>query len=216
MRDLLSTASAGGDIQGSRPVSSSEWNIAKSNRTCHLCQVRFRPSESYFSLLVPGESTKLQRLDYCPACFETHHPAHAYSFWRTAVPVEGEEAPPKPVLDVESVLDFFRRLAGDTDGQKVAFRYVLALMLTRKRVFKLDGGTRAADGADVLVFAERKGGERHEVRQPDLDEREVAAVSEELGRLLGLNPPKPPAANPEQPAEEDAEVASEVASAPAD
>ncbi|MCZ7646335.1 MAG: hypothetical protein M5U26_13800 [Planctomycetota bacterium] len=188
----------------------SEWKIAKSSSGCRQCQHEFKPGEIYFSALAKADDQSLRRDDYCPACFQAQRPAEVFSFWKTSIPLEDEAAERRPVLDIESVLDFFRRLAGDSDVQKVAFRYVLALMLTRKRVLKLGGSGRDEEGRDVLVFVERKGGEKHDVRQPDLAEGELSAVSEELGRLLGLAPPKPAAPSGDEEAAEAVEAAAEV------
>lgn len=190
-------------LERSLKVVTTDWRIAKSNHVCRGCDARFKVGDSYFSVLF-DQGNDFQRNDFCADCFQAQRPAGVFSFWKTTVPEEEEETKPKPVLDVASVLDFFRRLAGDRDPQRVAFRYVLALMLTRKKVLKLKGGSRAQDGSDVLVFAEGRGGETHEVLQPALSEDEVAVVSAELGRLLGVAPaePKPAAAqDAEAPAE---------------
>lgn len=164
-----------------------EWNIAKSNQTCQLCEAKFGVGASYFSaIFVRAEG--FERRDFCLSCFQDRRPENVYSYWKTAVP-DAEEEDARPKVDLDSVLDFFRRLDGDADAKRIAFRYVLALMLTRKKVFKLDGSERREDGSEVLVFAARKGGEKHAVVQPDIDENEIGAVSEELGQLLGIAPP---------------------------
>ncbi|MCW8131634.1 MAG: hypothetical protein KIS92_14910 [Planctomycetota bacterium] len=181
-----------------------DWRIAKSNLQCKACETRFKVGDTYYSLL-RDQGNEFERNDFCPACFQEHAAAGVYSFWKTTVPEEEEEAKPKAVLDVASVLEFFRRLAAESDPQRVAFRYVLALMLTRKKVLRLKGGDRNAQGADVLLFSEGRGGETHEVVQPDLNESEVAVVSAELGRLLGVAPPAQ-AAGAEAPGEAQAEV----------
>jgi len=176
-----------------------EWNIAKSNQTCQLCEAKFGVGASYFSaIFVRAEG--FERRDFCLSCFQDRRPENVYSYWKTAVP-DAEEEDARPKVDLDSVLDFFRRLDGDADAKRIAFRYVLALMLTRKKVFKLDGSEKREDGSEVLVFAARKGGEKHAVVQPDIDENEIGAVSEELGQLLGIAPP------PEKKAPEDGDEA---------
>lgn len=173
-----------------------EWRIAKSDHTCTHCEAKFAEGQSYYSVLLE-QSDAFERKDYCETCFHGHRPADLFSFWKTSVPIEDEDGDKKPVLDVESVMDFFRRLSSDQQEQRVAFRFVLALMLTRKKVLKLEGSDKREDGSEVLVFKER-GGELHEVLQPDLDESEIGSVSEELGRLLGIAPPPAKASDEEE------------------
>jgi len=169
-------------------VDTTEWKIAKSNQACVLCGAKFGAAQAYFSALFE-QGSSFERRDYCATCFKEHRPADVYSFWRTAVPEEEEGKPRRPVLDAESVLEFFRRLGEERDPRRISFRFVLALMLARKKVLKLERNARAADGAEVLVFVERRSGERHEVPSLQMDETALAAASEELGRLLGLAPP---------------------------
>lgn len=176
-----------------------EWKFAKSNQTCQLCEAKFGIGASYFSAIFVC-SEGFERRDFCLSCFQDRQPENVYSYWKTAVP-DAEEEDARPKVDLDSVLDFFRRLDGDADAKRIAFRYVLALMLTRKKVFKLDGSEKREDGSEVLVFAARKGGEKHAVVQPDIDENEIGAVSEELGQLLGIAPP------PEKKAPEDGDEA---------
>ncbi len=157
-------------------MENTEWHISKSNQTCAACSERFQPEQPYYSALLEQEASFV-RHDYCLNCFQDRRPAHVYYYWKTAIP-EALAAKSKPVLDVASVLDFFRRLAGDRDPQRMAFRYVLALMLTRKKALKLGGGERGKNGMEYWVFVERRGGERHEVVQPSLSEGELASISQ--------------------------------------
>jgi len=170
-------------------LADTEWKIARSTHTCCLCQAKFAIKQPYYSFLV-NSNGPLERRDYCLTCFEQHRPEAFFSFWKTAVPEPQSGSKPKPVLDVESVLGFFRSLAGDGDPLRVRFRYVLALMLMRKKIFKLSGSERGEFG-ETLIFVERPSNEHHAVLQPTLEEAELESVSAELGRLLGITPAAP-------------------------
>jgi len=168
-------------------VAESEWKIAKPGQACTLCAGPFKPGRGYFSALFEKEKS-FERRDYCEDCFKSHRPENLFSYWLTRVQDEDADGPKRPVLDPESVLEFFRRLGNDNDPQRRAFRFVLALMLTRKKVLKLSGSARDASGEELLVFVERRGGERHEVPALQMDEEALKTAGEELGRLLGLAP----------------------------
>jgi hypothetical protein len=183
------------------------WKIAKPSACCCSCQARFQPGQVCYSVLYDRNAV-FERRDYCSTCFHAAPPADCFSFWRNTVPEEDFSARRKVRLDVEALLDLFKNLGGAPEPKRAAFRYVLALMLARKRVLKLEGSRRGREGGEMLLFSERQSESRHEVAQPALSETELAEVSDELGRLLGL-PSPPPSATPAP----DAAGASESAAA---
>lgn len=149
------------------------------------------------------ENAGFSRRDFCPDCFKTLPTETVFSFWKSfaADPEARKERTCAPRIAWEDVLEFFRRLAGETDPQRRAFRYALALMLSRRKILRLDGSRRKKNESggeeDLLLFIERApgrggwaAGERHEVVQPTLDESALGAISGELGRLLGFPEPK--------------------------
>jgi hypothetical protein len=192
-------------------VAESDWKITKAGETCCACQARFAPTQTYFSALFQN-ADGFSRKDYCAGCFQDRRPEGIFYFWKAALP-DPDAAPRarKPVVDVDYVIEFFRRL-GDTAGQassgtaaagsasadqRAAFRYILALMLARKKALVFQERRKNAGGAEVQIFRERRGGQTHEVVEPSLSPEEIASVSAELGRLLGLPSPAPqPASSP--------------------
>ena len=180
-----------------------EWKIGKPSSACVLCQTALvtviadsTPDKgaipSYFSALIQTPEG-LVRTDYCADCFRDKRPADVYYFWKAA-PSTGEAVSRRPApVDIDFVLDFFKRLEGEVAPQRVAFRYILALMLTRKKLLLSDGKTRDAQGTEVQLFREKRGGEQHRVYAPELNPEEIISVTEELGALLGLSKPAAPA-----------------------
>ena len=174
-----------------------EWNFAKAGSACCVCQTAFVPEQRYFSALIHAPAGTdgapgLLRQDYCSGCFETQRPQNIYYFWKAAQPGEdGNLKPQRPRIDVEYVFDFFKRLDGENAAQRIAFRYILALMLARKKMLVFEGKKKDAAGNEIHLFREKRGGQTHSVIEPVLSEDEIAGVSAELGVLLGLNPPAP-------------------------
>ena len=150
----------------------------------------------YFSALIQAPEG-LVRTDFCADCFRDRRPADVYYFWKTAVSTGGPVVKKQAPVDIDFVLDFFKRLEGEMAPQRVAFRYILALMLTRKKLLLADGKTRDAQGTEMQLYREKRGGQQHRVYAPELNPDEIIAVTEELGALLGLN--KPAAAAPATP-----------------
>jgi hypothetical protein len=174
-----------------------EWKIAKPGEGCAECKAPFKIEQAYYSALVQTPES-LQRLDYCADCFQQKRPENVYYFWKSVRPDPENDTRNKvrkPVLDIDFVTDFFKRLEDDNGPQKVAFRYILALMLARKKVLIAEGKSKDASGQDVHIFREKRGGQSHKVFEPSLSEEEIASVSTELGTLLGLTPPPAPVAS---------------------
>jgi hypothetical protein len=181
-------------------VADNEWKIAKPAGTCCQCSGALTVvGATYFSALLQSPEG-LQRRDYCADCFQKNRPADVYYFWKTTHRDEEDKSKRRqPVVDVDFVLDFFKRLEGEPGAgqpeipQRLAFRYILALMLTRKKILLLDGKKKDASGRDVLVYKEKRGDGVHDVVEPTLSADEISAVSSELGALLGLKAPDAPA-----------------------
>ncbi len=174
-------------------MAENEWKFAKPACSCCQCSGALGTA-GYFSALLQNPEG-LQRQDFCAACFQDKRPPEVFYFWKAA-PRQADESTrtQRPVVDVEYVLEFFKRLDGENTPQNIAFRYILALMLTRKKLLVFEGKKKAQNGQDVQIFREKRGGQSHQVAEPALSEEEIGAVSAELGVLLGLSPP--PAATP--------------------
>ena len=75
-------------------------------------------------------------------------------------------------------------LDGAADAAQVNFRYVLALLLMRRKRLRLDEEKADAVGS-IMVFSDAKTGSRSEVRDPRLNEAELRAAQDEVFRLMG-------------------------------
>ena len=65
------------------------------------------------------------------------------------------------------------RLAGETSQQKLAFRYILALMLARKKLLVLENKEKDSAGNDVLIYRDKREAATHPVVEPPLSEAEI-------------------------------------------
>jgi hypothetical protein len=129
---------------------------------------------------------ELIRQDYCTACWDRQEAEGAeqrerpIAFWRTArIP---KEAPKRGYakLDMDLVWQIFEGMAADTsDGVEAQLRYVLALMLLRRRRLEL-----VASAPGALELSEKKGERRFRVVDPVLSEERIAALTARLGELL--------------------------------
>jgi hypothetical protein len=154
------------------------WDIAKSTERCCACDCELAEGGEYVaSLIEAGDS--FARRDYCAACWGEGR--EVFSFWRTRVPRKEEKR--RRFVDDQMLMDLFSRLAGASEDLKRKFRFVLALILMRKRLVKFEE-TRHRDGAEYWVLSSRDAAEPIEVWDPKLTEPEIQLVSGELSAIL--------------------------------
>jgi hypothetical protein len=130
------------------------------------------------------EDGLLERVDYAlEAWSDDDRPAALFSMWRTKVPES--DGPRRAFVDDEALLDIFIRLEGDTKRERQSFRYVLSLVLLRKRLLRFEGRKQSPDG-EIWLLAPRgiADAPAMEVADPGLDDADIVAVHEQLGEIL--------------------------------
>ena len=84
------------------------------------------------------------------------------------------------------LMSFFERLAEETDQEKVNFRFVLTLILMRKRKLKYDG-CKIDDGNEVWTL-KVTGQDRYEtVINPHLSEDQIEGLTSQMGQILQMD-----------------------------
>src|SRR5437870_13303588 len=157
-----------------------EYQIEANTRRCVVSGRELKPGEKYYSVLT-DEGGKFQRRDYSCECWQGP-PAGAFSFWAGRIPAADDTRRPK--IDDDMLLDCFQRLEGDADAGRVNFRYVLALLLMRRKRFQFEEA-RLEGEQEYLVLRCAKTGHLYRVINPLLGEVEMAAVQEEVFKVLG-------------------------------
>ena len=156
-----------------------EWEINKPLGQCYGTGRKIEYGEEYFGALVEtGEG--LQRRDFCADYWEKEKP-NVFCYWKTRLPQPNQKK--QIFVDDEMLLAFFERLGIETEREKVNFRFVLALILMRKRRLKYDT-TRVEDGNEIWRL--RIVGEKQivEVINPHLDEEQIEQLSSQIGQIL--------------------------------
>ncbi len=157
-----------------------EWNIEKPLGQCCGTGQKIQPGQEYIAALVQTDQG-LQRRDYCIQFWDQHKPP-VYCYWKTRLPT-GE---PKKQLFIDDgmLMAFFERLAEETDPEKLNFRFVLALVLMRRRRLKYDS-TYTVGGQDIWRL--RITGTTDdfvEVVDPHLSEEQIEQLSSQITQIL--------------------------------
>jgi len=157
-----------------------DYQIQPNTRRCSVTGRELKPGEPVYSILTEKDG-KFVRQDFAPEMWQGP-PPEAFSFWAGRVPTA--EAKRKLVIDDELLLDCFERLQDQLEPGKVAFRYVIALLLMRRRKLKFEQA-RAEGGQEVLELRCTRTGATHAVTNPGLSDDEVIAVQQDVFQALG-------------------------------
>ena len=156
-----------------------QWDVEQGGGCCLGSGRTLAPGEEYYAALVANEDRFVRR-DYSCQYWDEHHP-EVFSFWKTRVPEPNQKK--KLFVDDEVLINFFERLAGENEPLRINFRFVLALILMRKRLLKYERTQR--QGQTELWVMRRTGTtETHEVVNPSLQDEQIEEVSNELGSIL--------------------------------
>jgi len=166
-----------------------EYDISRPSGVCAACGREMMPGEEFSATIRPAEQNDEQevftRRDFCPACWSAGaeaRAADALGVWRSRVPQPREKK--KLFVDNEVLVSFFQRLEGTDEPPRQQFRFVLALVLMRKKLLVYDRSDRGGDGHDVwTVHIKGQDGAWHVV-DPKMDEDKIAEVSRQLGAIL--------------------------------
>jgi hypothetical protein len=157
-----------------------DYSIQANTRRCAATGRELLPGEKVYSVLV-DEQGKFLRRDYSAEAW-SGPPPEAFSFWAGRVPQA--EQTRRLRIDDELLLDCFHRLEGQNDPERQSFRYVLALLLMRRKRFKFEEA-RLEGEQEVLCLRCLKSRSLHEVVNPRLSADEMEAVQQEIFRVLG-------------------------------
>ena len=163
------------------------------SRTTGVCSGSGRPiavGEEYVAALVEHESEeRLERRDYSQDAWRSGmRPARLFGYWRATM--EAPDARKRQFIDDAALMDLFEQLDGVTEPGRVSFRYLLTLMLMRKKLLKYEGTRRGEPGtaAVMMVRQSTPAGSPPaalvEVIDPGMNDQAVAEAIEQLTAVM--------------------------------
>jgi hypothetical protein len=117
-----------------------------------------------------------------------------FSDWKTeyAKP-ESQHKAQAEIIAREGAEGLLRRLVEEDEAHTENARYILALMLERKRQL-VPKEVKYTESGPMIIYEHRKSGEVYIIRDPELRLDEIEAVQEEVAMLLGFGGPAAEAA----------------------
>ncbi len=159
-----------------------EWEIDKPLGHCSGTGREIGCGEEYYAALVETEEG-FQRRDFSAEYWQEEKPS-VFCYWKTKLPDSDKKK--RLFVDDEMLMAFFERLAEESEQEKVNFRFVLMLVLMRKRRLKYDSSRIEGDKE---IWRLRIVGEQEfvEVLNPHLDEEQIEQLSSQIGQILQVD-----------------------------
>jgi hypothetical protein len=156
------------------------YEVARPLGKCALCSKPIDPSSKYVAAL--GETpTGFVRTDCCLECWPKHERKDIVAFWQTIMP--RPEQKKKIFVDDAVLCELFERLGTVTEAPKLSFRFVLGLILMRKRLVLYES-TRIDGDREIWVVRMKGRDDMLDLLNPKLDENQIREVSQQLGEIL--------------------------------
>jgi len=168
-----------------------EWDIQPRASACTGCRQAFADKQVYHTLLALTPAG-YERRDLCNTCQPAAARADVLSYWQGEFKMPAP-LPPEP-LQKENAESLLRKLVESTDPSHAPARYILAVMLERKRLLKHRDTVTDAQGNELLIYEHAQSGESFTVPDPHLRLDQLSAVQEQIAELLA--PGKKTAAEP--------------------
>lgn len=170
----------------------SSYPVTRSSPACAATGRAFAPGERFIATLVEREgSAELERVDYSLDAWEQGArptaPLRLFGFWRAAAHDKKDDKP--AILSDEELLDLFDQLtevAEALDTRRAAFRYLLALLLVRRRQLRQVGQRMENQGATLLVKRKGTPDDAAPITVPDpgLTDEVLAHAMEQLTQIM--------------------------------
>ena len=168
-----------------RPQSREEcvtnYQLQATSRHCVRTGRELEPGDRFYSVLYDRGAAFVR--EDCSVEAWQGPPADAFSFWQGRIP-EGNQ-PRRIQVDESLLIDCMVRLAGETTPQKINFRYVLALLLMRRKRLKFEEVV-SVEGQEHLSLRCTKTRKVYRVLNPQLSDAQMVEVQEEVQNVLGL------------------------------
>src|SRR3954453_9585242 len=163
------------------PSTQSGYQVARPHGKCAACEKQIEPGQKFMAAL---RETPLgfERVDLMLECWPSFDRADVIGFWQTVMPKAEQKK--KVFVDDQVLCDVFERLADTTEPAKLNFRFVLGLILMRKRIIVYEETRTDAAGQEVWQVRFKGRDDRLDLVNPKLDEQQVVEVSQQLSEIL--------------------------------
>jgi len=157
-----------------------DYEISRASGKCAATGRTFKENEFYYAALFESP-LGFERRDYSLEAW-SGPPENCFCYWKGRVPTR-EKKPNTIVIDNSILMHLFCRLEDDSSPMRQKFRFVLALLLMRKRLVRFEQAIRneAQEYWQVRLVQEQS---IQQVLNPHLSEQEIEQLSAQLTAIL--------------------------------
>ncbi len=162
----------------------SEWEVGRITGRCCVTGREFAEGDAYYAVLLETPEG-FERRDYSDQGW-TGPPEGSFCHWRGRI-APREKKPTLIAVDQGVLINLFLRLEDDASLMKQQFRFVLALLLMRKRLLRFEQTVHNAD-REYWQMRLVKEQSLHQVINPRLTDLEVDRLQAQLTAILSGDP----------------------------
>ena len=177
---MASSAAPANTNPPNKPQGTGGYDVARPMGKCHVTGETIAPGDKFMAALRETPAG-FERVDVCTSAWSAFDRKDVIAFWQAVMP--HQEQKKRVFVDDEVLCDLFERLKETEEPAKLNFRFVLGLILMRKKLLVYDE-SRMEDGRDIWVLHFKGRDEKLDLLNPRLDEAQVAEVSQQLGQIL--------------------------------
>lgn len=156
-----------------------QWEVQPAAGRCAVTGRRLEEGEEFYSVLFEdGEG--FRRSDYSLDSWNGP-PDGSYCHFKSRVPIKQKRK--RLLVDNEILVNFYLRLADETEPVRLQFRFVLALILMRKRLLRYEG-SEVEGSMEVWRMVLATDRSEHRVANPRLTDEQIEGVSSQLSAIL--------------------------------
>jgi hypothetical protein len=162
----------------------SDFEVARAVGRCFVSGREIAPGEAFYTVLLETPQG-FERRDYTSESW-TGPPEGSFCHFKTRLPAKDQKK--KTFVDDEVLIAFFHRLAASDEAIKQRFRFVLSLILLRKRLLKYERTIREgiSEFWEMRLMRDKS---VHRVFNPLLDDAQIAELTGQLGVILAGESP---------------------------
>ncbi|MBX9790258.1 MAG: hypothetical protein K2Y37_15175 [Pirellulales bacterium] len=156
-----------------------DYDVQRCTRRCAATGRELADGETFYSVLL-ADGSAVRRVDYASEAWHGPPPGDTLGWWRSQMPTREQKKGRLAPNDV--LLGYFHELEHQPDEADT--RYVLALLLVRRRVLRLEETDPTPGGQHELVLYCPREDATYRVRDASPDEARVAEIQKRLSELL--------------------------------
>jgi hypothetical protein len=161
------------------------YEVSRPHGICHVSGKPIEPGDKFMAALRETPAG-FERVDVSLGHWDEFDRKDVIAFWQTLMP--RPEQKKKVFVDDAVLCELFDRLGSATEQNKLSFRFVLGLILMRKRLLVYENtrheSAENGEGRDVWCVRQRGREEKFDLIDPKLNEQQMMEVSKQLSEIL--------------------------------